>query len=829
MTKYPRDPASGIPIPPEPQKRRTPKEQQSTRAFTELIRLHKIWMDQQAILGAEESLKKFLKLAWPAIEPGYEYVDGWHIDAICDHVQAVMDGEIRKLLINVPPRSTKSSIVSVALPAWRWIKVPEYRWLCCSYDLKLAKDDSRRCRDLIRSDWFQKNWGDKFQIDRNQDEKQFFANDHKGWRIAASTDTGSTGRGGDCIIYDDLNDVNQMNFDAYIDNVINFHERVTPSRLNDQKTGTRISVQQRSHERDITGHILSKEFGWVHLNIPMEYEGKRPATVLGWTDPRETEGELMCPARTGPTEVADLKVSLGPIAYNGQYQQRPSPGEGAKFKREWWRFYNPPGFKQTDEAGNTLPVRLSLPDGKILERMPVECPPAFEQVLQAWDMAFKEEKDSNNVCGQAWGRVGSNVFLLSRDCSRKDFPKTIAAVRKMSQEFPCPEKLVEDKANGPAVLQTLKNEIPGLIPSPIIGGLESLATASTGYVEAGNVYLPNPAVAPWVLDYIEQFAVFPRGKTDDDVAAQSHALRRLFDSVANSSVPEFRVVPRLNEPKSACHVEESSALLASLAPHWRRWVSLSPGAALWLCETPTRSIRVYRELDLDKIDAHETGRRIAQASIQDVTAFTRAIHETARWHCDIFMEKECFAAIEPIGCYAELVAEGIRTYEPDQGDLYQRQATKEALGRIAFSPELIEVEDAAWDRLRDLLRFAPADFQTLDYDRTEAMNLYRRDPEAWRSYMASCYGQVHGEWPKIKLSSDCKWTLAAMGAANRNDKAVVNPFMQALLIGITIPDSVAQPKLREIPWVGNGAKGRLPNRGGAHRTRQGIRRFGMVG
>lgn len=752
---------------------------------------------QAEVRRCEESLRSFVRSAWSVIDQGVPYVHGWIIDCICEHLEAVASGDIRKLIINLPPRSGKSTLGAVAFPAWMWIARPEFKWLFGSYDLKLSMRDSRKCRALIGSAWYQRNWGDRFKILSNkggQDTKQRFDNDKGGHRVATATDAGTVGEGGDCIFLDDANDIMQMRSEPYIESVIHFHEQVLASRLNDPKTGARICIQQRSSERDLTGHILSKELGWTHVVIPMEYGGKKQISLF-FEDPRSETGELMWKERVGPKEVEEIKRTLGPVGYAGQYQQRPSPVEGAKFKREWWSFWNPASVPVDKETGQHKPIRLRAPDGSYVEKTPITLPVAFEQVVQSWDMAFKAESDSDLVAGHAWGRVGANVMLLKRDAARRDFPQTLAAVRQMSAEFPCPEKLVEDKANGPAVLQTLRNEIPGLIPSPIEGGLLALATSMTGYAEAGNIYLPNPDLFPWVRELIEQFAVFPNGKHDDDVSAASHAWRRLFDSVANAAAPEFRVQPRMGEPDTACHVKHDADIIAECPAHWRRYITVSPGeigAALWICETPKGSLRVYRELNLEGLDAYQAGLAVSRETLPDIRRYMQSVHLTAKWNMDVFMEKEAFTPIEPIGSYAELLEQGLLAYEPTSGEWDERQAVKQELKLAKFSAQMAVIEDAAWDRLRDLLRFKPPEFQELPYNRAKAIAL-RENIEEYLAYMAAVEGQVHGEWPKIRFAASCKQTTAAVGAARRADD-IENPFLRALLIGIAAPKSAMTPK-----------------------------------
>jgi predicted phage terminase large subunit-like protein len=800
----------------------TPKQveelKRDIRRNVELLRI------LEAKEACEGSLRKFIKHAWPVIEPGVEYVSSWHIDAIAEHLEAVSRGEIRKLIINVPPRSSKSSICSIMFPAWTWIWAPERKFLFASYDLNLSMRLSRQCRNLIGSAWYQRNWQDKFRIPTGKggmDTKKRFDNDRGGYRMATATDAGTVGEGGDCICLDDPNDIGQMQHEAYREAVINYYKSVLTSRLDDPKTGTRVIIQQRCSEMDLTGHILSTETGWEHLVIPMCYEGNTKVTSIGWKDPRVSHGDLLWPEKIGPKDVEEIKTSIGPVGFAGQYQQRPAPGEGAKFKREWFRYWNPRDVEVNQATGKYNPVRVEIPGSKDpVYKVPEMVPAAFEQVVLSFDCAFKDAEENDFVAGHAWGRVGANCYLIGHVYEHLDFVKTLAAFRKMSHDFPCPEKLIEDKANGPAVVSTLRNEIPGIIPIEPEGGKVARANAVTPYVESGNVYLPNPDLFPWVRDFIEQCANFPRAKHDDEVDAMTQALRRLYDTQANCALPEFRVSPRVGEPQSACHVTEPAKM--HLEPHWRRWVSMVPGAALWLCETPSGALRVYQELDLAHLDGHEAGRRIAEESLKDIRARMRLVGRQVTWVCDILMEKDLFKPMEPIGCVAELVADGAQNYKLEGGTFEEREIAKADLAHVRFSAEMVEVIEGAWDRLRDLLRFQPPEFERVNYDRDYAMQLFHRSPDQWRDYMGAVEGEPNGEWPKMKFSSECPKTLAAIGTASRLNTVaeIAEPFLRALLVGITVPDNaIAIQGPKEIPWGPNGFR----NWHGPRRRRAGLR------
>lgn len=751
-----------------------------------LLQLKKL---QDDVIDCEGSLRKFVRSAWEVVEPGIPYVHGRHIEALCDHLEAVAAGEIRKLIINISPRSSKSTLGCIMFPAWVWITRPERKFLFSSYDLKLSMRDSRKCNMLIKSAWYQKNWHDRFKILTNkggQDTKQRFDNDRSGHRVATSTDSGTTGEGGWCIYYDDPNDIRQMSSDAYIQTVIDFHEQVMASRLDDPKTGVRVCVQQRSNERDLTGHILNKELGWEHLVIPMEYEGPSKTTVaMNWRDWRTSPGDLMWPERIGPNELRDLKTQLGSAAYAGQYQQRPAPAEGNKFKRIWWEYWNP---------ATVAPrlIRISSPGNQPIERTPVTLPIAFEQVIHSWDFSFKGEKDSDYVVGQAWGRLGANFYLLDQVRRRMDFPATIKAFKEFVVKNPAQEKLIEDKANGPAIVASLRNQIPGIIAITPDGGKEARANAIAPYVESRNVFLPNPEEYPWVVDFIEEFSSFPFGKTDDQCDSAAQAIRRLADSISNTSVPEFRVTPRPNEKENACHVQDDKELAASIPAHWRRWIAVAPGpigAATWFCETPTGSLRIYRELALEGMGAFEVGRRIGEATLPDIRAFMKSVHLTAKWNMDLLMEDEAFRPIEPIGSYAELLEQGLYNYDPTSGSWEDRQGAKSELALAKFSFQMSSVDDAAFDRLRELLCFQPPDYEELPYERAKAIKYSLGDIREYTKYMAAVRGEVVGEWPKIKLGASCANTISALGCARR-EETVDNPFLRSLLLGLQAPPSL---------------------------------------
>jgi predicted phage terminase large subunit-like protein len=464
------------------------------------------------------SLARYTQAAWPIIEPNTALIWGWHLDAICEHLEAVPH-EIQHLLITIPPRSGKSTLVSVMWPTWSWIRQPEWRWLFASYAQTLSTRDALRSRRVLQSPWYQARWGERFRLTGDQNQKTRYENDHTGYRLATSVGGSATGEGGHIIVCDDPHNLEEIYSETIREGVLRWWDEVMASRLNDPKTGARVIIQQRGHERDLAGHVL-EQGGYVHLDLPMEYEPKTYVFHGKLVDPRSDPGELLCPARIDLQANEDLKLRLGPTAYAGQYNQRPVPAGGAIFKRWWWRYWQPKGV-------NLAPVAVQVPDGDLLMISPQDLPDTFDELIQSWDMAFKDLTDADFVAGQVWGRKGANRYLLDRDHRRMDFPATQKAVRALTAKWPrAHAKLVEDKANGPAIIASLRQEIPGLIAVEPDGGKVARAYAVTPACEAGNVYVPHPSLYPWVSAYLHEHDMFPAGAHDDDVDATTQALKR---------------------------------------------------------------------------------------------------------------------------------------------------------------------------------------------------------------------------------------------------------------------------------------------------------------
>ena len=281
------------------------------------------------------SLAAFARQAWKILEPATPLKWGWAVQSICDHLEAVTDGKIKRLLMNVPPGSMKSLLVSVIWPAWEWGPrgMPEKRFLSTAHKQDLAIRDSTKSRRLIQSAWFQKLWPLKLTGDQNAKTK--FENEKTGFRESMAF-TSMTGARGDRVILDDPHSVDDANSAAKLAaDIITFREAL-PSRVNNEESAI-IIIMQRLAVGDVSDVALG--LGYTHLCIPMRYEVGRSRHVVGDGDPRHVDGELMFPDRFSEQQVAELEQSLGIYAAAGQLQQRPSPRGGGVFRDEWIKYW----------------------------------------------------------------------------------------------------------------------------------------------------------------------------------------------------------------------------------------------------------------------------------------------------------------------------------------------------------------------------------------------------------------------------------------------------------------------------------------------------------
>jgi predicted phage terminase large subunit-like protein len=443
----------------------------------------------------------FVVDAWPYVEPGVVFVDGWHIRAICLYLQALAEGRIpsNNLMANIPPRHMKSLLVNVFFPAWVWTRAPWAKFLCFSYSEGLTVRDSLKCRQLIGSRWYQEHF--RVQVNPRADGKNQFELMGGGYRYCFGTGGSIAGQGGDYLLIDDPLEISKANSQASREQVNYVYDNAIATRGNDPKTVRKVLIMQRLHDEDLCGHILARGDDWETLILPAEYEGvERFHSSIGFDDPRTQEGALLWPERFGPEEIAKLKQTLSEIGIAGQLQQRPTPLLGAVFKREWF---------------TARPVSL----------------PCVGRYF-SWDTAASIEDTAAYTCGIV-GELAPDYRLFIRDVWREriEFPQLQYAVEGQVKKYGGQKSsvlrdiIIENKSSGIQVIQSMKQVSPfaeNVVPFNPKGDKLARAYEAAKWCEKGMVVFPPPSDdAPWLKDFEDEVFTFPNSKYKDQVDALS--------------------------------------------------------------------------------------------------------------------------------------------------------------------------------------------------------------------------------------------------------------------------------------------------------------------
>jgi len=491
----------------------------------EIRRIHSL-LSQVRKHDAELSLFNFYRdYCWPAVEGLREFVDNWHLRAMAEHLEAVTRGDIKRLLINVPFRTSKSTLVSVAWPAWTWLQDPSHQWLCGSYAEKLAVRDSLKMRRLINSPLFQRDFGSKFSMASDQNQKVRFENDKNGYRIAFGMTGGVMGDGGDTVLLDDPHDRQGANSEAEREAALTTYDEAIITRLNDPKSSAIVIIMQRLHANDLSGHVLKNKGEWEHLMLPMRFEPeRRSVTSLGFRDPRTKEGELLWPERFPEKIVQSLEATLGTYGTAGQLQQRPSPAGGGIIKVDNFRLWS---------------ADKPMPD--------------LFYIVQSYDSAFTERTQGDPTGCCVWGvfeyEKRRNVLLL--DCWNEHLGYPALKQRVMDDwkaryggekdNVMKPSRkpdvvLVEAKGSGQSLLQDLRlSNIPAVPYNPGRADKVARAHISTPLLENGVFWVLESAKnrgkpRTWVQPFLDQLEQFPAGEHDEMVDCWTQATIYLRDA-----------------------------------------------------------------------------------------------------------------------------------------------------------------------------------------------------------------------------------------------------------------------------------------------------------
>ena len=495
---------------------------------------------------AESNLYEFVKQSWHVVEPSIPFIGSWHIEAICEHLEAITIGDIRRLLINIPPRHSKSTIVSVMWPAWEWIVNPQQKFLCASYSGNLSTRDNLKTRRLLQSNWYQDRWKHMFELSGDQNAKQRFENDKTGYRLATSVGGTATGEGGSRLILDDPHGAQAAQSDVMRNSDLEWFDMVWSTRLNNPKTDAMVTVMQRLHERDISGHIIEDIKGWEHICIPAEWDGKSRKTVIGPYDPRKVKGELICPERFGKKEITNLKQLLGAYGTAGQLQQDPVPSQGGILKIDCFEMW---------------PATSGLPP--------------FEYILQSYDCAFTEKTTGDPTACTVWAmfthKGERHAMLIDAWDEHLSYPDLRAKAIKdwtteyggMTKDSPYsrarrPDRiLVEAKASGQSLLQDLRlAKVPAVGYNPGLADKVSRAHQAAPTLELGLLWIPESGKNPgqhvsWAAPFLKQLGKFPVAEHDDYVDTFTQAIiylknDRWFELPQAKDIDEPRIS---NKPK----------------------------------------------------------------------------------------------------------------------------------------------------------------------------------------------------------------------------------------------------------------------------------------
>jgi predicted phage terminase large subunit-like protein len=389
-------------------------------------------------------------------------------------------------------------------PTWEWIRAPHRRWIFASYAETLSSKHSLDRRTLIQSSWYRQRFGDRVRLADDQNVKHEFHNTRRGHMIATSIGGSITGKGGNRIVVDDPHNPLQVESDLQRESALEYFDLTLSTRLDNKNDDAIVVVMQRLHECDLSARCI--ELGYKHVCLPAEAEGPSRLTFpLSGRVFERAEGNVLWSARENADVLTSQKTLLGSAAYAGQYQQRPAPAGGLLFKQEWFRFYD-------------------------------ELPPV-DTWVQSWDMTYKDTASSDFVVGLQAGFKGADIYLIDRVKGRWAFADTCRQVEALTRRHSRTSTiLIEDAANGPAIINALGRQVRGIIPVTPQGGKYARAQAAQPVAEAGNVWLPNPRpqgrLIPereWVDDFIHQCCVFPTGAHDDDVDAFTQLVARSLE------------------------------------------------------------------------------------------------------------------------------------------------------------------------------------------------------------------------------------------------------------------------------------------------------------
>src|SRR5581483_7730513 len=455
-----------------------------------------------ALLRHEPGL--FMERAFAELNPQTAYLPNWHIQKIAQVLEECRLGRKRRVIINLPPRSLKSHLASIAFPAWLLGHNPSEQIICVSYGQDLADTLGGQCRTLMSSAFYRNLFRTRLAL-RKQAVHDFFTTE-QGFRMATFVGGVLTGRGADYLVIDDPLKPDEALSETQRNATNDWYKHTLLTRLNDKRTGRIIIIMQRLHEDDLVGHVLKLD-DWEVLRFPAIAEQDETHEIRCFNKVRtitRRAGAALHPEREPLETLQKIKAAIGEGLFAGQYQQWPAPLEGGIVKRSWFKRY-----------------------------APHELPAKFEMVFQSWDTANKAaEIHDYSVC-TTWGVYQKHLFLLHVLRRRMEYPELKRTVLSHAQYHKAQRVLIEDNASGTQLLQDLKYEGFGRATAFKGEGDKQIRMfTATSTIENGFVLVPE--IAEWAESYLYELTLFPNGRFDDQVDSTSQALGWYREHAAKS-------------------------------------------------------------------------------------------------------------------------------------------------------------------------------------------------------------------------------------------------------------------------------------------------------
>lgn len=431
----------------------------------------------------------YIRKVFHEVTGGEEFIDSWHLRVMCDTLEQCREGKIKRLVINVPPRSLKSIITTVGFTSWLLGHDPKEKVISVSYSSELSEKFARDTKLVMKSPWFQRVFL-KTKISKDRHTAYDFTTTARGGRFSTSVEGTLTGRGGNYIIIDDPIKPTEIGSENTFAKLNQWYRNTLLSRLNNKETGCIIVIMQRLHEDDLSGYLLEKESGWHHLKIPAIAEEDETWYLSNGKKITRKKGEVICPEQLSKKTLEQFKSSMGSVVFEGQYQQNPAPLEGAIIKTKWFRYYSQQEL------------------------------PSFKRIIISWDTASKvKETSAYSACCIFGVTESKQYYLLEVYRNRLELPALFKKVKEIYKKYKASysttiDLLIEDASSGVQIMQLLKEE--GYYCTPIKPTSDKLSRlkGAAVIVERGDVFVPKTQQSWWPA-FENELIRFPNSKYAD--------------------------------------------------------------------------------------------------------------------------------------------------------------------------------------------------------------------------------------------------------------------------------------------------------------------------